>query len=147
MVLYPWGYTYAASPDAAEQGDVAGKVTAALECVAGASFVQGPSAATIYPTSGDITDWAYGAMGITHVMTIEGRDLGMNGFVAPPELIVPAGREILSGLVVGAQYIREPASADLLPDAFCSPALREAPPPPPARCRLECWLWGFTHCR
>jgi hypothetical protein len=146
MVLYPWGHTYTASPDAAEQGDVAGKVAAAIECVAGAKHNFGPGAATIYPTSGDITDWAYGQMGITHVQTIEGRDLGLNGFVAPPDLIVPAGRELLSGLVVGAQYIREPASADLLPAAFCGSSPPDAPFLPGA-CGTDCWLCGFNGCR
>jgi len=56
-------------------------------------------------------------------MTIEGRgwdaDQNSYGFVAPVGVIVPAGEEFLSGLVVGAQYIRDAESADTLPVAFC----------------------------
>ena len=44
-------------------------------------------------SSGTSRDWAYGAMDIEYVYTVELRDTGRHGFLLPPENIRPCGQE------------------------------------------------------
>jgi hypothetical protein len=79
LVLWPWGYTDEAPPDA--RLPLVGK---RLGQVSG--YEAGQSGPTLYPTAGDDTDWAFAELG-TLAYTIEVGDFN-DGF-APPYRDVP----------------------------------------------------------
>ncbi|EOD22377.1 hypothetical protein EMIHUDRAFT_240400 [Emiliania huxleyi CCMP1516] len=93
MWLYPWGYLYSAAPHDDEHDALSAAAVAAIRGVHGKQYTYGPAASTIYVTTGDSTDWAYDPIEarpptpdwayIKHAYTIEGRDTGGYGFVAP----------------------------------------------------------------
>ncbi|KAL1920554.1 uncharacterized protein VTP21DRAFT_931 [Calcarisporiella thermophila] len=70
----------------------------ALKKVHGTSYKMGPVCTTIYPASGSAVDWAYEVADIPYSYSIELRDTGHYGFLAPPEEIVPTGEETLAGI-------------------------------------------------
>ena len=57
LVLYPWGYTDAPPPDGGLMDAMARKVASSNHYTPGQSTI-------LYPTSGDLCDWTYGAHGI-----------------------------------------------------------------------------------
>jgi hypothetical protein len=57
LVLYPWGYTYSAAPDASD-------LRAAAVVLADFNGYMPQQSSELYPTSGDTCDWAYAALGI-----------------------------------------------------------------------------------
>ncbi|KAI1108147.1 hypothetical protein F5Y14DRAFT_108446 [Nemania sp. NC0429] len=60
-------------------------------------FTFGPSGATLYVTTGAAPDHVYSIGRAEFSYTIEGRDIGKNGFILPPELIRPAVEEQWAG--------------------------------------------------
>ncbi|EWC47313.1 hypothetical protein DRE_03432 [Drechslerella stenobrocha 248] len=98
LILSPWGYTCKEpAPDEKEHLRVMKIWEAAMSKSYGTRFQTGPSCTTIYPTTGDSTDWTYGAVNITHSYSVELRDTGRNGFVLPPAQIIPSGKEAWEG--------------------------------------------------
>jgi len=57
LILYPWGYTYSAAPDAVGLRDVA-------SVLASFNGYTPEQSSDLYPTSGDTCDWVYGAEGV-----------------------------------------------------------------------------------
>ncbi|KAF3923061.1 hypothetical protein ABW20_dc0105246 [Dactylellina cionopaga] len=105
LILSPWGYTCdTPAPDEAEHMRVMTIWEAAMQKRYGTTFEYGPSCTTIYPTTGDSTDWTYGAAKIVHSYAVELRDTGRNGFILPPSQILPSGIEALDGFqaLIGA---------------------------------------------
>ncbi|KAF3921166.1 hypothetical protein ABW21_db0202142 [Orbilia brochopaga] len=99
LILAPWGYTCKTpAPDAAEHMRVMKIWDAAFSKRYNTEFTYGPSCTTIYPTTGDSTDYTYGALKIVHSYSVELRDTGRNGFVLPASQIVPSGQEAFDGL-------------------------------------------------
>ena len=47
----------------------------------------------LYIASGSSTDWAHGEVGIFFTTSMELRDTGLNGFLLPPEQIIPTAEE------------------------------------------------------
>ena len=80
---------------------------AAIKATHNKDYVYGPIATTIYPASGSSADYTYGVCGITYSYGVELRDTGKNGFILPPEEIIPQGQEIFAAIVAMAQYIKE----------------------------------------
>ncbi|KAJ6258565.1 hypothetical protein Dda_6611 [Drechslerella dactyloides] len=108
LILSPWGYTCnTPAPD----NDAHVRAMKAWE--AGFSkrykthFTYGPSCTTIYPTTGDSTDYTYGALKIVHSYSVELRDTGRNGFILPKEQIVPSGQEALDGLMALVEQLKK----------------------------------------
>ena len=97
-ILSPWGYTALPPRDAALYNTFNGVMEAAIESVHGFDYRPGQSYTRIYPTSGGIKDYAYGALGILS-WTIELRDLGANGFVLPANQILPNAQEAYAGVL------------------------------------------------
>lgn len=56
-------------------------------------YVNFPDAA-----AGGADDYAKGACGVKYSYTVELRDTGLHGFVAPTSYIIPAGEETFAGL-------------------------------------------------
>ncbi len=104
LVMSPWGFTIAVPPDHAFFQMVNAAMSAAIEGVHGASYAYGPGYTTIYPTTGSVKDWMYGARGIFG-WTIEVRDAGSYGFIMPPSEILPNAEENYAGVKVHALNI------------------------------------------
>ena len=98
LFLIPWGWTPTACADHAELMRVAAKAVAALRAVHGTAYEYGPSHTTIYPTSGTMDDWAHGVARVKYSFTLEARDRGWYGFLAPEAEIQPSGEETLAAL-------------------------------------------------
>ncbi len=124
LILSPWGYTSNLPPEPVQtifnrlNGDMAREVRS----VHGMTYVSGPSYTTIYPASGAVPDWAFGAQGILS-WTFELRDTGTYGFVAPASAIVPTGQENYVAVLTLLDYIGLPLRFTL-PDGV--PAAAEA---------------------
>ena len=87
LILYPWGYTKKPAPDL-ERLAALGNVMAAAIAGTHGQVYRPMAAQDLYTAGGTALDWSYGersAMGYT----IELRPSGGNGFVLPPEQIVP----------------------------------------------------------
>ncbi|KAF3208768.1 hypothetical protein TWF192_002934 [Orbilia oligospora] len=98
LILSPWGYTCnTPAPDEAEHLRVMKIWEAGMRRRYKTSFTYGPSCTTIYPTTGDSTDYTYGALNITHSYSVELRDTGRYGFVLPANQIIPSGEEAFDG--------------------------------------------------
>ncbi len=99
LVLWPYGY------QSGEPTGTAGEVhraiglgmADAIRSVHGTSFTPQPAYA-LYLASGTSLDWAWDETG-AYGFTYELRDTGQNGFVLPPDQIIPSGEEILESLL------------------------------------------------
>ncbi len=109
LILSPWGYTSDVPPEPAQtvfmrlNGDMAREIRSAY----GMTYVGGPSYTTIYPASGTAPDWMFGDRGILS-WTIELRDTGSYGFVAPASEIEPTGRENYRAVLTLLDYVALP---------------------------------------
>lgn len=71
--------------------------SAAIQRIHGKAFRFGPVCNTIYQVAGGSVDWAQDVLKADNVFTIELRDTGRYGFIAPPAEIVPSGQESFAG--------------------------------------------------
>jgi hypothetical protein len=99
LVLYPWGYDVADSPEhelfASLATDMADRMTAVHD-----EPYMPLQSAELYPASGNVADWAYGAHGI-YAIALELRpgQEGETGFELLPAAIEPTGQEVVEALV------------------------------------------------
>ncbi|MEM6990231.1 MAG: M14 metallopeptidase family protein [Myxococcota bacterium] len=109
LVLYPWGFGEALSPDDDEFDPLAAELAGVLSEVHG-EYYEPRRAGTWYPASGNMLDWAYGALGVRS-FTIELRPMDAEtsaiGFMASATEIVPTGREALAGVLAVAGWAAE----------------------------------------
>ncbi|KAK6337853.1 hypothetical protein TWF696_001331 [Orbilia brochopaga] len=99
LILSPWGYTCnTPAPDNDEHMRIMKVWETNFSKRYGTKFTYGPSCTTIYPTTGDSTDYTYGALGIVHSYSVELRDTGRSGFILPASQIIPSGQEAFDGL-------------------------------------------------
>jgi len=107
LYMGPWSYTYTLppKPDLDTQAELGKAAVAAIKATHGVTYKYGPGAATIYPASGDISDYNYGATKVLYAYCVELRDTGRYGFLLPPEQIIPTGEEIFASAVVMGNYI------------------------------------------
>ncbi len=109
LILSPWGYTAAlpAEPAQSEFARLNADMSREVRSVHGMSYVSGPSYTTIYPASGTVPDWVFGAQG-TLSWTFELRDTGTYGFVAPASEIIPTGEENYAAVLTLLDYVGLP---------------------------------------
>jgi len=100
MWMSPWGYTSAYPPHYDKQKKAMEAAVNALQKVYGTRYTYGPAAITIYPTTGDTTDWTFGVLGVVHSYCVElrPRTSSQGGFILPPDKIIPVGKETFAGL-------------------------------------------------
>jgi hypothetical protein len=99
LILLPYGYTCDKTPDNIDaQMTLAGGVADAIKGVNGLDFVYGPTCETIYQTAGGSNDWAFDVAGVELAWAVELRPTSGNGFIIPPENIVPSGEENWAGM-------------------------------------------------
>jgi carboxypeptidase T len=113
LILYPWGYTSDPVPDDADLLALRGlaeEMQRLVKAVHGRTYIA-QQASQLYPTAGDLTDWAYGEYGVPAI-TVELRPSTAleGGFVLPPDQIGPcweenrpAALEFLRRILDGAQ--------------------------------------------
>lgn len=126
LILWPWGYTATLPPDQAEFSYLGFGMESIIESVHATDYISGPIYTTIYPASGGSADWVYGARGIIGY-SFELRDTGNDGFLLPPDQIIPNCEEVLPALLWYADEISAPLRISF-PDG--TPSL--APPQQPA---------------
>lgn len=71
----------------------------------GVKYEIGPLSTSLYVGSGFGIDFAYDKCGIEHSYLVELRDKGANGFVLPPDQIMPTARETYAGLSAGLRTV------------------------------------------
>jgi len=100
MWMGPWGYTRTYPPHYNKQKKAMVAAVNALQSVHGTRYTYGPAAVTIYPTTGDTTDWTFGFLGVIHSYCVElrPRSSSQGGFILPPDKIIPVGQETFAGL-------------------------------------------------
>ncbi|XP_069829979.1 carboxypeptidase B-like [Dendropsophus ebraccatus] len=104
MLLYPYSYTFDPAPNAEELDQISKGAVSALSSLYKTKYVYGPSASTIYPTSGSSDDWAY-AQGIRYSFTFELRDRGKCGFLLPESQIRGTCKETTLAVKYIANYV------------------------------------------
>jgi carboxypeptidase T len=96
LILYPWGYTADPVPDDADLLSMRGlaeEMQRLVKGVHGRTYVA-QQASQLYPTAGDLTDWAYGEYDVP-AFTVELRPASAldGGFVLPADQIEPCWEE------------------------------------------------------
>jgi len=104
--LVPYGYTSPPvyPPDYNELLQAAKDGAAALKAVYGTVYTVENSAG-LYPAAGASDDWSKGVPGVKFVYTMELRDTGTYGFVAPASEIIPTAVETWAGIKVIANRV------------------------------------------
>lgn len=97
LVLYPWGHTRSPTNDRDRFAATGDRIASALFAQHQTRYVLQP-ANDLYPASGIMTDWMYGAAGALSY-TIELRPKGGSGFVLPPSEIRPTCDEGLAAVL------------------------------------------------
>jgi carboxypeptidase A2 len=126
LVMSPWGYTSALPANASFYNQLTSSIRNGIRDSGGLIYTPGPVYSTIYPASGIAVDWWHGGRGV-YGLTIELRDTGSEGFLLPPEDIVPTGDENFAGVQALADYfmpvrfwLPSPVPAPLTPGATTS---------------------------
>lgn len=92
-ILLPWGWGYDLPENYAELEALAYEAVAELTAVHGTRYEVGCIPCLLYIASGGSLDWALGEAGIPYSYGMELRDTGSNGFILPPDQIIPTGEE------------------------------------------------------
>lgn len=120
LVLWPWGYTTAPTPDAALFQSLGTSMRDAIRGVNGLNYNGGPINTTLYAVSGDAVDWMYDRRGVLS-FTIELRDTGATGFLLPPSQIRPTCTENYAAALALANAVRTRFSSPGSPGLFEPP--------------------------
>lgn len=95
LILEPWGYTTAASPDSGMFTTVGNALQGPMSSY-GATYQAGECSNILYIASGISNDWVYSAFG-TPAFGIELRDTGQFGFELPASQIYSTQDEVWAG--------------------------------------------------
>ncbi|XP_019538286.3 zinc carboxypeptidase A 1-like [Aedes albopictus] len=100
LLLFPYGHTSERTPNHDDLDEIANATVTSLAKRYGTQYRYGNIYDAIYPASGSSSEWAYGVQKVRLSYTYELRPMGgYNGFVLPPEQIIPTGEETLDSLV------------------------------------------------
>jgi murein tripeptide amidase MpaA len=94
LILLPWGYTNDLPEDYDQMYELFMKGSDALTAVHGKTYEVGCIPCMLYIASGSSADWAHGDALIPYTTSMELRDTGANGFILPPEQIIPTAEEV-----------------------------------------------------
>ncbi|XP_053575722.1 carboxypeptidase A1-like [Bombina bombina] len=106
MLLFPYGYTSALTPDHQELNNLARVAVNALTSLYGTVYEYGSIISTIYQASGGTIDWTYN-QGIKYSYSFELRDTGRYGFALPASQIIPTAQETWLALTKLIEYTRD----------------------------------------
>ncbi|XP_073950183.1 zinc carboxypeptidase-like [Choristoneura fumiferana] len=103
MILVPYshvaGVNVLEAPNYADMFEVAIRAADKLEARHGTRYTVGTSLEILYAVSGSSFDWVKGVANVPIVYLFELRDVGLYGFLLPPEDIIPNNEEIMDSLV------------------------------------------------
>ena len=117
LLLQPWGYTSAPPPRHETYEALGAAMAQLIHAVHGSTYVHGPTYTTIYPVSGSASDWAWGAeQAYSFVFELRG-----NGFILPPDQIIPNSEEILPAALHLAAWILRPFAVSIAGDGALLP--------------------------
>ncbi|UCE60735.1 MAG: IPTL-CTERM sorting domain-containing protein [Phycisphaerales bacterium] len=100
MLLWPWGYTSAQTPDHDTFAEVGETMVDLVAGVHGIQYAYGTTYSTIYPVGGGSIDWVYGEQD-RWAFTIEARG---PFYVVPASEILPAAEENLPAMLFFAAW-------------------------------------------
>lgn len=125
-MLHAWGYTAAPAPGHHIHQWMGANMAALVYAVHGRLYRYGPAYTTLYPVSGDLPDWAWGALG-AYSFTFELRGPGFN---PPPAEILPNAEEVLPAALYLAEFVLRPLSvpAEGPPSTGAAPSAADASP-------------------
>ncbi|XP_074601620.1 carboxypeptidase B-like isoform X2 [Brevipalpus obovatus] len=109
--LYPWGYNKDVPPNGKQLEE---KAKIAVDAMGRTKnkYLIGPSGKTLYPAAGGSDDWALAEAKINYAYTIElspGFTSSKNGFVLPPQKIIPVSDEIFKAVKAFSKSLRDDA--------------------------------------
>lgn len=113
MILFPWGWTtelVSRSDELQQLGDAASKAIAAVN---GTVYITGPSSQLLYYAAGNSVDWityTRGTLSYTVELPAGPGDGVLDGFIVPPEKILPICQEFWPGLL---SFAHQSAKIDL----------------------------------
>ncbi|KAF8786132.1 Carboxypeptidase A2 like protein [Argiope bruennichi] len=96
--MTPHGYTTLKAPHFDEHMELLTVAITAVEAAHGMPYRYGPSAQTLYATSGSASDWVYDVAGVKNSFSVELRDKGRFGFLLPRTEILPTSEETWAGI-------------------------------------------------
>nr|AYV99566.1 venom polypeptide [Dolopus genitalis] len=100
LLLFPYGHTKEHAPNHNDMQRIGNEAAKALAKRYGTQYIVGNIYETIYPASGASIEWAYGKLNVPLVYTYELRPRNQwNGFILPPQQIVPVGEETMDSVV------------------------------------------------
>lgn len=111
LILWPWSYTPALSPDDHVYRDVGFGMQAEIAAVHGLTYTAGPVYTTIYPAAGVSVDWTYAERDIlSFSFELRPGGGGLEAFAPPASQILPNCEEILPAilLLTNADWVRLP---------------------------------------
>jgi hypothetical protein len=104
LLLYPWGYTYVATPDAGEMEMIANEMSDRIFQVNGRLYEVG-SAEALYLTNGDTNDWVYGTFGaFSYTVELPPDSFNEGGFITSLEIIDSTFAENLPAMLYFVNY-------------------------------------------
>ncbi|KAG5930356.1 hypothetical protein E4U42_001871 [Claviceps africana] len=107
LFMTPYGYSCTAKHPKANDLEALAKGAAdAIHAVHNVEFQYGPICSTIYQCSGTSVDYVADVVRADYTFTSELRDTGENGFVLPPEQILPSGEEAFAGVKYLLQHMK-----------------------------------------
>ncbi|EPY79052.1 carboxypeptidase A3-like protein [Camelus ferus] len=109
MLLFPYGYTSELPPNYEDLAKAAKIGINVLSTLYETNYTSGPTASTIYPTSGSYIDWAY-SLGIKHAFAFGPRDKGKFGFLLPESQIKSTCKETMLAVTFIAKHILKHSS-------------------------------------
>ncbi|GFV36759.1 carboxypeptidase A4 [Trichonephila clavipes] len=104
--MTPHGYTTLKAPDFAEHMELLTVAITAVEAAHGMHYRYGPSAQTLYATSGSASDWVYDVAGVRYSFSVELRDRGVFGFLLPRTEIIPTSEETWAGITAIVSHLQ-----------------------------------------
>ena len=107
LILWPYGYVNIVppEPDYTTFNTMGTEIQSLIQGVHGVTYAQGPIYSTIYQCSGGSVDWTYGRedrLGLSIELRPSGND--PNGFILPPDQILPTCEENLPAIVHLTQW-------------------------------------------
>uniref|UniRef100_A0A672G059 Carboxypeptidase A1-like n=2 Tax=Salarias fasciatus TaxID=181472 RepID=A0A672G059_SALFA len=106
LLMYPYGYSCSAVPDARELDTVGRAAVQKLTSLYGTRYKVGSICKIIYQASGGSIDWSYN-QGIKYSFAFELRDTGRYGFILPANQIIPTATETWLALKHIMEYVHK----------------------------------------
>ena len=99
VIVYPWSHQRAHPPDRDRFAAIASRMSTAMRVATGRDYQVRPGSELKIGSSGTLGDWAYGEHGVLSFLVELRPAGGKDGFVLPPEQIVPACEESLAAVL------------------------------------------------